>query len=103
MAGSQGRAGAIKSVFGDDPADAVRVGTRRGLTVAVGRRIEPRAAADARVRVRLSADGDLAEIRAPGAADIRFGDREVEFSLPRSDEPTSIAALRALAGTARTL
>lgn len=43
-----------------------------------------------RVRVRLSADGDLAEIRAPGAADIRFGDREVEFTLPRSDAATDI-------------
>jgi serine/threonine-protein kinase len=43
-----------------------------------------------RVRVRLSADGDLAEIRAPGAADIRFGDREVEFTLPRSELSTEI-------------
>lgn len=44
----------------------------------------------ARVRVRVAADGDLAEIRAPGASDIRFGDQEVELTLPRSSEPVTL-------------
>ena len=48
------------------------------------------AAAPARVRVRVAADGDLTEIRAPGAGDIEFGERQVELSLPRSDEAIDI-------------
>jgi hypothetical protein len=52
--------------------------------------ITPAATIGERVAVRLAADDDISEVRAAGAADIRFGDREVELSLPRSNEPVTI-------------